>query len=625
MIHGCVTLDEVFAAAAVRAASLVPETSGYLALAVCDATSRLPFTVDDRLVMLTTEGNVGITKRGEVIPARQAVQNLRATLARLLSVATGTSMPSLTATARPRDESDRGLDGLVAEIEAALIPVNRSAARRALARLARETIKAKESGRLKRQSAPRPAAAPRPAPAPSPLPSLAPPDSFVLPKPPPPEPVPLAAAPVVAAPVPVPVVVAPEVPPEPEHVADGATTPPPGEPREPTPTVLGMAPVEIPEVDLHIDMEPGEVFPPLVAAPRVMVESPVVVAPPLAMEPPEEPDPWESSAEPGDESPIEIELSLPTPEPSALPESTVLAQPTDDPDLAFGRPRRVEVEPLALLPEVAAPPPAPPVPAPPPVEVAVAPPPPPPPPPPAPVVAAPPPVEVAVAPPPPPPPPPAPPAPEAAEVAEVAAHVPAPVACIPVCELRRPAPPPPPASREVRPTRADDLLARFGASCVDENSMRDAAACLRRIAGIEPTAPPSRVEARFAPTPPPPAQAPVSAPMPPAREALDATLAGRRRGFSVTSAGLMLAVLLVGLAGGGAAVWLRPDLFGALVRSVGGASEASPPARPEPPAPPQPAQPAQVAPSMEPAPPAPVWTDRLGGTRAERGSEQRAR
>jgi len=28
MIHGCVTLDEVFAAAGVRAASLVPETSG---------------------------------------------------------------------------------------------------------------------------------------------------------------------------------------------------------------------------------------------------------------------------------------------------------------------------------------------------------------------------------------------------------------------------------------------------------------------------------------------------------------------------------------------------------------------------------------------------------------------
>ena len=71
MTQGCVTLDEVFAAAAVRAASLVPETSGYLALAIGDATSRLPFAIDERLVMLTTEGNVGITKRGEAIHPSQ--------------------------------------------------------------------------------------------------------------------------------------------------------------------------------------------------------------------------------------------------------------------------------------------------------------------------------------------------------------------------------------------------------------------------------------------------------------------------------------------------------------------------------------------------------------------------
>src|SRR5262245_33100801 len=95
MIHGCVTLDEVFAAASVRAASLVPETSGYLALAVGDATSRLPFAIDDRLVMLTTEGNVGITKRGEVLPPAEAAAGLRSVLTRLLAVSTGTAMPAL--------------------------------------------------------------------------------------------------------------------------------------------------------------------------------------------------------------------------------------------------------------------------------------------------------------------------------------------------------------------------------------------------------------------------------------------------------------------------------------------------------------------------------------------------
>src|SRR5262249_55790300 len=105
MIHGCVTLEEVFAAAGARAASLVPETSGYLALAVGDATSRLPFAIDDRQVMLTTEGSVGITKRGEILPPKQAAGGLRDVLARLLAVSTGTTMPSLAAAARPREES----------------------------------------------------------------------------------------------------------------------------------------------------------------------------------------------------------------------------------------------------------------------------------------------------------------------------------------------------------------------------------------------------------------------------------------------------------------------------------------------------------------------------------------
>ncbi|APR87166.1 hypothetical protein A7982_12515 [Minicystis rosea] len=161
MTNGCVTLDEVFGAASVRAASLVSETSGYLALAIGDATSRLPFAIDERAVMLTTEGNVGITKRGEMLPPKQAAAGLRQILARLLAASTGTTMPALATAGRAREESDRGVDAVVDEIEAALIPVNRAAARRALARLARETIKAKEQGKLRRSAARPPEAAPK--------------------------------------------------------------------------------------------------------------------------------------------------------------------------------------------------------------------------------------------------------------------------------------------------------------------------------------------------------------------------------------------------------------------------------------------------------------------------------
>ena len=161
MNHGCVTLDEVFAAASARAASLVPETSGYLALAIGDATSRLPLLHDDRALMLTTEGGMSASRRGDVVTPEKAAKAMRDTLARLLAVSSGT-MPGLAAAARPRDESARGVDAVIEEIEAALIPVNRAAAQRALARLSRETLRAKEAGKLK----PKRAASVRPPPRP---------------------------------------------------------------------------------------------------------------------------------------------------------------------------------------------------------------------------------------------------------------------------------------------------------------------------------------------------------------------------------------------------------------------------------------------------------------------------
>ncbi|WP_437332670.1 hypothetical protein [Sorangium sp. So ce394] len=151
-MSACVTLEEVLAAAHARCASLVPETSGYLALAVGDATSRLPLRLDDRAVLLTTEGTVTVRSRGEPVAPAEAARLLRDLLARLLSASAG-SMPNLAATARPRPAFEQDPDAVARELEAALIPVNRNAARRALARLARETLRAKEAGRLRRARA----------------------------------------------------------------------------------------------------------------------------------------------------------------------------------------------------------------------------------------------------------------------------------------------------------------------------------------------------------------------------------------------------------------------------------------------------------------------------------------
>ncbi|WP_438038397.1 hypothetical protein [Sorangium sp. So ce128] len=158
-MSACVTLEEVVAAAHARSASLVPETSGYLALAVSDATSRLPLRLDDRAVLLTTEGTVTVRTRGDAVAPTEAARLLRDLLARLLAVSAG-SMPNLTATARPRPAHEQDPEAVARELEAALIPVNRNAARRALARLARETLRAKEAGRLRR---PRPEVQAKPA------------------------------------------------------------------------------------------------------------------------------------------------------------------------------------------------------------------------------------------------------------------------------------------------------------------------------------------------------------------------------------------------------------------------------------------------------------------------------
>ncbi|MFT3769323.1 MAG: hypothetical protein QM820_28125 [Minicystis sp.] len=782
MMHGCVTLDEVFAAAAVRAASLVPETSGYLALAVGDATSRLPFAIDDRMVMLTTEGNVGITKRGEVLPPKQAAAGLRDMLARLLAVSTGTAMPALAAAARTREESDRGVEAVVGEIEAALIPVNRAAARRALARLARETIKAKEQGKVKPRASVRPAAeapkaeAPRvevakveapkaavealkveaqkvgaatiertrveaPAAAPrkveaapvehtaapqlvreatTPPPVEAAPAPRVAVAAPPPK-VAAAAAPVVAAPTPVaaapqkviaapppvaaapppvaaapqrvvaalpPVVAAPPVAaapavatPVPTQVTSAPVfmltprplvilpTPPPvpvmSSPTptpveaEPTPTVLGMAVVEVdgPAPEVASTTEIDAIAATITAAPVHRTPTPTIAVrwtptpapaaqrtptPAPAVMTPHLPAPV-LVAEPGVTAAREAEKTIAAPraeeitavaapaelvttsapaelvttsapaelvtisapakpattlaEPATAEPATALAEPATalaEPATAPAEPATAPAEPMFTLDTQAAP------------------------------TASPQGLAIVLGQP-----------SEPAELAfEMTGRAPRPIAepITPPFALDgeaapRELPVARPAIAEMRlpprinhapmaHTRADDLLARFGASCADDAQMREAAACLRRMAGIEATPPPARVEIRAEAQPEPDhfeqePQIPldVETPISPRTRA--------RRGRPLPSFAVTLAVLFLGIAGGGALVRLRPDLFG-----VGGHPiETRPPATQ--PASPKPAEPPALTAEPRGAE-APSWAP-SNGARAERTTNERAR
>src|SRR5262249_7795879 len=131
-----VTLEEIVSAATARRASLVPETSGYIMLAVCDALGGAPLLLDPQCVSVTIDGAVAIGGT-QIVEEHDAVRAARALLATLLGASVG-SMQGLAVAARPRGGNERGLTAMTSDLEAALIPVNRAAGRRAIARLARE-------------------------------------------------------------------------------------------------------------------------------------------------------------------------------------------------------------------------------------------------------------------------------------------------------------------------------------------------------------------------------------------------------------------------------------------------------------------------------------------------------
>lgn len=140
-----VSLLEVLAAARAHAAPLAAESAGYLLLAVADRVVAAPRAVTAEEVELQSDGTVRLRPRQAAAASEPAELGLRRLLGRALEVASSVG-PALRRAAERR--APVGLEALVKELEAALIPVNRSAARRALSRLHRETERAREQGKL---------------------------------------------------------------------------------------------------------------------------------------------------------------------------------------------------------------------------------------------------------------------------------------------------------------------------------------------------------------------------------------------------------------------------------------------------------------------------------------------
>ncbi|MCA9597156.1 MAG: hypothetical protein KC776_27775 [Myxococcales bacterium] len=143
-----VTLREVMGAARSRAASLAAEVAGYLVLGAADQAAARAVTGDD--VVLGEDGTVRIAS-GHSADDAQAEAALRLLLGQLLLEASSVTPALLRASQRP---AAAGIDALVQELEAALIPVNRGAGRRALARLHRDTDRARAAGALEPTPAP---------------------------------------------------------------------------------------------------------------------------------------------------------------------------------------------------------------------------------------------------------------------------------------------------------------------------------------------------------------------------------------------------------------------------------------------------------------------------------------
>lgn len=167
-----VTLDEVLAVVATKRVPLAPELAGYIALELAEAPAARDRGVEPHHVYIGDEGTVAIVHaKADLEDGAEPDPDtsIRALLGKLLE-AGGANTPALAAVAR--NKAGAGTAGLARELEAALIPVNRSAGRRALARLARECKRVTLNlGRNAMRSASNevPAPAPvRPPPAPEP-------------------------------------------------------------------------------------------------------------------------------------------------------------------------------------------------------------------------------------------------------------------------------------------------------------------------------------------------------------------------------------------------------------------------------------------------------------------------
>lgn len=132
-----VRISQVIRLASLRHASLPAELAGCIALAVADQVAGNGVVVEPNCLELFEDGTVRITTSSN--QNLEAAEALRKLLSKLLQAACSNT-PSLARVAQ-RDACGP-VEGFIRELEVALVPANRGAAKRALARLWREATRA---------------------------------------------------------------------------------------------------------------------------------------------------------------------------------------------------------------------------------------------------------------------------------------------------------------------------------------------------------------------------------------------------------------------------------------------------------------------------------------------------
>ena len=132
-----ISLDDVIGVVATKRAPLAAELAGYIALEMASNAEVRDGELDPKNVILTEDGVLAIV-HPRIAAAGDTVPSIRKLLTRLLE-ASGSTTPALSAVCAQHDDTSLAL--LFEEIEAALIPVNRAAGKRAMARLTREVRK----------------------------------------------------------------------------------------------------------------------------------------------------------------------------------------------------------------------------------------------------------------------------------------------------------------------------------------------------------------------------------------------------------------------------------------------------------------------------------------------------